>query len=51
MKAIDLIESKIYKPLLPKLYKKTPEYVCSIFFENEGVEFINIARILWTQYS
>ena len=43
---IDLIESKIYKPLAPKLKKKPPENVCNIFFENKGVEFINIARIL-----
>ena len=44
--AIDLIESKIYKPLTPKSKKKPPKKVCSIFFENKGVEFINIARIL-----
>ena len=44
--AIDLIGSKIYKPLTPKSMKKPPKNVCSIFFENKGVEFINIARIL-----
>ena len=44
--AIDLIESKIYKPLTPKSKKKPPQNVCSIFFENKGVQFINIARIL-----
>ena len=44
--AIDLIESKIYKPLAPKSKKKPPQNVCRIFFENKGVEFINIARIL-----
>ena len=43
---IDLIESKIYKPWAPKSKKKPPQNVCSIFFENKGVEFINIARIL-----
>ena len=43
--AIDLIESKIYKPLTPKSKKKPPKNVCSIFFEN-GVEFINIPHIL-----
>ena len=26
--------------------EKPPKNVCIIFFENEGVEFINIARIL-----
>ena len=43
---IDLIESKIYKPLIPKSKTKPPTNVCSIFFENKSVEFINIARIL-----
>ena len=44
--AIDLVESKIYKPLTSKLKKKPPQNACSIVFENKGVEFINIARIL-----
>ena len=44
--AIDLIESKTYKPLPPKPKKKPSQNVCSIFFENKSVEFINIARIL-----
>ena len=44
--AIDLTESKIYKPLTPKSKKKPPKNVCSIFFENKGVEFTSIARIL-----
>ena len=45
--AIDLIESKIYRTLTPKSKNKLPQNdVCSIFFENKGVEFINIARIL-----
>ena len=42
--AIDLIESKIYKPLTPKSKKKPPQNVCSIYFENKGLEFINLAR-------
>ena len=44
--ATDLIEPKIYKPLTPKSNRKPPQNVCSIFFEDKGVEFINIARIL-----
>ena len=44
--AIDLIESKIYKPLPPKPKKKAPQNVYSMLFENKGVEFINIGRIL-----
>ena len=43
---IDLTESKIYNTLAPKSKKKPPQNVCSIFFENKGVEFINTARIL-----
>ena len=44
--AIDLIESKIYKPLTPKSKKKPPQTMCSIFFENKGVEFTNIVCVL-----
>ena len=44
--AIDLTESKIYKPLTPRSKKKPTKNVCSRFFERKGVEFINIARIL-----
>ena len=44
--AIGLIESKIYKPLTRKSKKKSPKNVCSIFFENKGVECTNIVRIL-----
>ena len=44
-KAIDL-ESKIYKTLAPKSTKKPPQNMCSIFFENKDVEFVNIARTL-----
>ena len=32
--------------MTPKSKKKPPKIVGSIFFENKGVEFINIARIL-----
>ena len=32
--------------MTPKSKKKRPKNVCSIFFENKGVEFINIACIL-----
>ena len=32
--------------MTPKSKKKPPKNVCSIFFENKGVEFINITRIL-----
>ena len=43
---MDRIESKLYKPFPPKLKKKPQEIICSIFFDNKGVELINIAHIL-----
>ena len=43
---IDLIESKIYKPLVPNSKKKPPQNLYIIFFENKGVKFINVAHIL-----
>ena len=46
LQCIDIIECKLYKPISPKRKKKSPENVCSIFFDNKGVEFINMARIL-----
>ena len=42
---INFIESKIYQPFSnPKI--KSPEDVCSVFFENKGMEFMNISCIL-----
>ena len=38
---VDIIKFKLYKPLPPKLKKKPPENICSIFFYNKGVEIIN----------
>lgn len=45
LQCIDIIECKLYKPIPPKCRKKPPENVCNIFFDNKGVELINIARI------
>ena len=36
---IDLIESKIYKPLAPYRRTNPPQNVCNIFFENKRGEF------------
>ena len=44
--AIDLIESKTYKPFASNSKKKPSQNVCSILFKNNDVEFINIACIL-----
>ena len=44
-RAIDLIESKIYKPFSAKPKKKSPENVYILFFEIKGVQFINISCI------
>ena len=44
--ALDIIETKLYtKP--PSIKKKpAPENVCTIFFDNKGIELINLPRIL-----
>ena len=31
----------------PKVKKKLPENICSIFLKNKGAKIINITRILW----
>ena len=46
LQSFDIIESKLYKPKPLKSKRKPPENVCNIFFDNKGVEFINLARIL-----
>ena len=45
--ALNLIESKIYKPLASKSKKKPPQNMCSIFFENKGVECIYLVCTLF----
>ena len=42
--AIDIIESKIYKPPV-KFKRKAPSNICKIVFENKGIEMINLSRI------
>ena len=46
LQCFDIIESKLYKPKQSISKRKRPENVCNIFFDNKGVEFINLARIL-----
>ena len=43
--AMDIIDSKIFKPP-PVIKKKTPpKNICKIFFDNKAVELINLSRI------
>ena len=46
LQCLDIIESKLYKPKPVKPKRKPPDNVCNIFFDNKGIEFINLARIL-----
>ena len=43
--AVDIIESKLYKPIPPKKRRPPPENTCSVFFHNKAVELINLSRI------
>ena len=43
--AIDIIESKLYKPLPPKKRRPPPENTCSVFFHNKAIELINLSHI------
>ena len=43
--AIDIIESKLYKPIPPKKRRPPPENTCSVFFHNKAVELINLSHI------
>ena len=40
--AIDIIESKLYKPIPPKKHRPPPENTCSVFFHNKAVKLINL---------
>ena len=42
---LDLIDSKMYKPKPPKPKRSPPTNLCHIFFDNKGIEKINLARI------
>ena len=45
LQCLDAIESKLYKPPIPKTKKSPPENICQILFENKGIEMINLPRI------
>ena len=44
--ALDVIESKIYKPPPVNHKRKPPSNICKIFFDNKATEFINLPNIL-----
>ena len=46
LQCLDAIESKLYRPPIPKTKKSPPENICKIIFENKGIEMINLPRIL-----
>lgn len=43
---LDLIDTKLYKPKPVKVKKPVPSNICHVFFDNKGVEKINLPRIL-----
>ena len=47
--ALDIIESKIYKPPINKPKRKPPSNICKIHFDNKGIEYINVSRIFHEQ--
>jgi len=44
--ALDIIETKIYRPPPQKVEKKLPKYLVSIPFINKAMDFINLAKLL-----
>ena len=44
--ALDLIETKLYKPPVPKKAKSIPKYKLNIPFVNKALDFINLPQIL-----
>ena len=43
---LDLIESKLYKPVKETKKKKNHDNICSVYFHNKGVELLRLAQIL-----
>ena len=44
--ALDIIETKIYRPPPQKVEKKLPKYRVNIPFINKAMDFINLAKLL-----
>ena len=44
--ALDIIETKIYRPPPQKVEKKLPKYHASIPFINKAMDFINLTKLL-----
>jgi len=47
--ALDLITSKLYKPIKTIIKNKKPDNICSVFFHNKGVELLRLPQILNTK--
>ena len=43
---LDIIECKLYRPIKTQSKRKPPDNLCHIFFSNNGLEFLNLPRIL-----
>ena len=42
---LDIIDTKLYKPSV-KNKKPPPKYVCTVFFDNKAVEYIQVSKLL-----
>ena len=42
--ALDIIESKIFKPTISKANRKAPANICKVYFLNKNVELINSTK-------
>ena len=48
---LDIIETKLYKPPVPKTTKRIPKYRISIPFVNKALDFINLPQIIRSKHS
>ena len=48
--AIDIIQSKLYKPIPPKKHRPPPENTCFVFFHNKAVKLINLSYFFMSQF-
>ena len=44
--ALDIIETKLYRPEKPKPKKQIPKSILKILFDNKSLDFINLQRII-----
>ena len=48
---LDIIETKLYKPPIPKTAKRVPKYRIIIPFVDKALDFINLPQIIRSKHS